>query len=264
MRKAILPVVIALFMFASCVSAPRYGVRDGVERIGIISAMSNEMKLLLDNADIDHVDRVGGFEFNVGKLKGKDVVIVKAGVGKVLSAAAAATLANNYRVVDAIFTGIAGGVGDKTNVLDVVVASELVQHDYGTMTRNEGFIWWPTENADDNGFYQCDYKLADIACESATEIMGSSRVFRGRIATGDQFIASESYVRELQDKFDALACEMEGAAVASVCKQYNIPIVVIRCMSDKADGLARESISNMGDIAADNSSRIVMRMLEKM
>ena len=66
---------------------------------------------------------------------------------------------------------------------------------------------------------------------------------------------------KLQKDFDAIACEMEGAAIAAVCTQYEKPFVVIRAMSDKADGNATESIENMGDIAADNSSRIVIQML---
>ena len=89
-------------------------------------------------------------------------------------------------------------------------------------------------------------------------------MFKGVIASGDQFIASEDYVTFLQDWFNAIACEMEGASVAAVCEKYNVPFVVIRSMSDKADGKAHESIQNMGDIAADHSGRIVMKMLENL
>ena len=71
-------------------------------------------------------------------------------------------------------------------------------------------------------------------------------------------------MKELRDKFDALACEMEGAAVAAVCLRYSTPFVIIRAMSDKADGLAHESMADMGDIAADHSSEIVMKMLSEM
>ena len=87
-------------------------------------------------------------------------------------------------------------------------------------------------------------------------------MFKGVIATGDQFVASESYVDMLQETHDAIACEMEGASIALVCGQYDVPFVVIRAMSDKADGNAHESFDNMGDIAADNSSKIIMQMLK--
>ena len=83
----------------------------------------------------------------------------------------------------------------------------------------------------------------------------------GTIATGDQFVASESYVNQLQKEFGALACEMEGASVASVCEEYDKPYVVIRTMSDKADGKAILTYLFMRDDAADHSCKIVMDML---
>lgn len=101
-----------------------------------------------------------------------------------------------------------------------------------------------------------------LAYDSAVRVLGEEHVFKGTIATGDQFIASEEYVKILQNDFHAIACEMEGAAIAVVCSEYETLFVVIRAMSDKADGLAHESYENMADKAADNSSRIIVKMLE--
>ena len=232
------------------------------ECVGIISAMESEISLLLENADIDHVDSVGGMKFHTGKLCGTPVVIVKAGIGKVRSAAGAATLINLYHPSRIIFTGIAGGVGDETEVLDVVVATDLVEHDYG-MISNDGFKWLD-EYGGENGHIDCDPDLVSLAYDCAAQAVGEDHVFRGTIVTGDQFIASEQYVEKLQKDFNALACEMEGASVAAVSSNYDVPFVVIRSMSDKADGLAHESLENMGFIAADNSCRIVMKMLENL
>ena len=109
-----------------------------------------------------------------------------------------------------------------------------------------------------------DPELVELAYEAAVKVLGEGHVFKGTIATGDQFVASEEYVQKLQHDFDAIACEMEGASIAAVCTQYSVPFVVIRAMSDKADGNAHETIDNMGDLAADNSSRIVMQMLDTM
>ena len=156
---------------------------------------------------------------------------------------------------------MAGGVRDETHVMDMVIATKLIQHDYGQQTAN-GFEW----RAGDNGeadFRECDPELVQIAYDSAVSELGENHVFKGVIASGDQFIASEAYVQKLQEDYDALACEMEGAAVAVVCQNYGIPFVVIRCMSDKADGKAHESYENMVEHAADQSCRVVMRMLEK-
>lgn len=230
--------------------------------IGIISAMDNEIALLLKQADIDHVDHIGDMDFHVGELCGKQVVIVKSGIGKVRAAAGIAAMLDTYNLSKVFFTGIAGGVGDETEVLDVVVATELVQHDYGQIT-NDGFEWYEGYGGD-HGYYPCDPDLVSLAYDSAVRVLGEEHVFKGIITTGDQFIASEEYVKVLQNDFHAIACEMEGAAIAVVCSEYEMPFVVIRAMSDKADGLAHESYENMADRAADNSSRIIMQMLESM
>ena len=172
---------------------------------------------------------------------------------------------NNYNISHVIFTGIAGGVADDTQVLDEVIATRLVEHDYGTFT-NEGFQWTsgdPGEGTEPGDFYPCDPELAEIAYEAAVEVLGAEHVHKGTIATGDQFIASEMYVKYLQDTFDAYACEMEGASVAIVCTKYDKPFVVLRALSDKADGNAQETYDNFGDQAAANSSRIVIKMLEE-
>lgn len=259
-RKSILVLILAVCFFSVNLVYADTGSAPEQPRIGIISAMDTEIDLLLMNAEIDRTDHIGGIDFHVGTLGGKDVVIVRAGIGKVLAAAGTAALLNNYDIESLFFTGVAGGVGDETKVLDVVIASDLVQHDFGTI-QSDGFLWRPGENGI-GGYYPCDEKLIELAYESAVSVVGADHTFKGTIATGDQFVASESYVKELQDKFNAIACEMEGASVAAVCFQYEIPFVVIRAMSDKADGLAHETYENMVDIAADNSCKIIMKMLE--
>ena len=230
--------------------------------IGIISAMQNEIELLLSEAKIDRVDTVGGVDYHVGELCGHPVVISKAGIGKALSAAGTAAMLNRYDVSRILFTGIAGGVGDETRVLDVVVATQLVQHDYGRIT-NDGFEW--TVSLDEKkGYYPCDEALVELAYAAAVDIVGSEHAFRGVIASGDQFVASETYVEKLKRDFNAIACEMEGASIALVCGKYEVPFVVMRTMSDKADGLAHETYNNMADVAAQHSNRIVMEMLNRM
>ena len=237
-------------------------IQEGGGYVGILSAMENEVRLLLSRADISRTDTIGGVDYHIGLLCGRNVVIAQAGIGKVLSAAGTAVMLSKYPVSSVIFTGIAGGVGDETHVLDIVIAEQLVQHDYG-MQNQDGFEWSPSKSGTE-GYYFCDEKLAEAAFAAAVKTVGKGHVFKGLIATGDQFIASESHVHFLQESFGAIACEMEGAAVAAVCEQYGVPYVIIRSMSDKADGNAYESIENMGDLAADRSGRIVMRMLEDM
>ena len=258
----VLVFVLALSAVGSALCGAAGTLPEEPSYLGIISAMQNEVNLLLSHAEIERVETVGLVDFHVGTLCGQRVVIAKAGVGKVLAASGITAMLNRYPVSGVIFTGIAGGVGDETNVLDEVIATRLVQHDYGQITE-DGFGWFEGTNGE-AGFRDCDPSLVVLAYESAVLELGEAHVFKGVIATGDQFVASDSYVKWLQSEFDAIACEMEGAAIAVVCGQYGVPFVIIRAMSDKADGLAHETYENMADIAADQSSRIVMRMLNAM
>ena len=247
-------------LFCGCVEMPE----EPAEFIGIISAMDNEIDLLLKEAVIDRVDTVADVEYHVGSLRGQPVVITRSGIGKIRAASGVTTMLNNYLISKVIFTGIAGGVADEPQVLDEVVATRLVEHDYGILS-NDGFKWRsgdPGFGNEPGVYYDCDPQLIQLAYDAAVEIVGKDHVFKGTVATGDQFIANSEYVQKLLSDYDAYACEMEGAAAAVVCIKYEIPFVVIRALSDKADGNAHESYENFGDTAADNSSRIVLKMLD--
>ena len=262
--KRIVVVFFVLVLLAACFVG--CSKKDEPERIGIISAMDNEIDILLDEAHIDRVDTIGGVKYHVGTLRGKNVVITRAGIGKVLATAGATTLVNSYNISKIVFTGIAGGVADELDVLDEVVATKLVEHDYGLLTDN-GLEWMsgdPGMGGEPGVYYECDPALVEIAYNAAVEVVGAEHAHKGVIATGDQFISSEAYVQTLHDDFNAYACEMEGAAIAIVCTKYGKPFVVIRALSDKADGKAHESYVDFGDVAGDNSSSILLKMLEKM
>ena len=234
------------------------------EYIGIISAMDNEISLLLEEAKIEQKDTIGGIDYYRGTLRGQNVIITRSGIGKIRASSGVTTMLNDYNIKEVYFTGIAGGLLDEEEVLDVIVADKLVEHDFGRLT-NEGFTWTggdPGKGGDTGEYYECDPGLVKLAYDSAIEVMGEDHVFQGLIATGDQFIESEDYVYLLREKFDAYACEMEGASIAVVCQNYDVPLVVIRALSDKADGKAHESYENFGDLAAHNSCRIILKMLE--
>jgi len=265
MKRIVSVLLIFIFLFVllcgtGCASAAQK------ERIGIISAMDNEISVLLSEAKIDRVDTIGGVDYHVGTLHGQAVVITRAGIGKVRASSGVTTMLNTYNISKVLFTGIAGGVTDETQVFDEIIATRLVEHDYGRIT-NDGFIWTsadPGAGITEGLYYECDPTLVDLAYRAAVETVGADHVFKGTIATGDQFIASETYVKSLQEDFDAIACEMEGASVAVVCIKYGKPFVVIRALSDKADGNAHETYTDFGDIAGANSSHILIRMLEMM
>ncbi len=256
---------VLLLFSAGFSAAPAYAAAPEEPLLGIISAMDSEIALLLGEMETERVDTVGGVDYSVGTLHGRDVVVMRSGIGKVRAASAATVLLNRYPVSSVIFTGIAGAVGNETQILDEVIGTRLVQHDYGTLT-NDGFVWTnavPGEEAEGDGYYESDPGLVKLAA-AAGSVLGPEHVFLGTVATGDQFVASEDYVLKLQRDFDAVACEMEGAAVAAVCTRFGIPFVVLRAMSDKADGNASQAEADFGTQAAENSSRIVLRMLDAM
>ena len=265
--KKKLPALILVFITLSslvCGCARKTG--EPTEYIGIISAMDNEIDLLLKEAVIDRVDTIADVKYHVGSLHGQPVVITRSGIGKIRSASGVTTLLNTYPISKVVFTGIAGGVAAEPQVLDEVIATNLVEHDYGIYS-NDGFKWRsgdPGFGNEPGVYYECDPQLVQLAYDAAVVILGEEHVFKGTVATGDQFIANSEYVQKLQSDYDAYACEMEGAAAAVICIKYNTPFVVIRALSDKADGKAHKSYENFGDIAADNSSRIVLEMLDNM
>ena len=252
-----MPLLLLTPFISGCNNAP-------VQYIGIVSAMDNEIALLLEEMQVEKKETDGSIDFYAGKIHNKNVVITKSGIGKIRASLGVTTMLNDYNIKEVYFSGIAGGLRDQEKVLDVVIGDSLVEHDYGRYT-NEGFIWTggdPGMGTDKGEVYYCDPDLVKLAYNSAVAVLGEEHVFKGLIATGDQFIENEEYCARLVEQFDAYACEMEGASVAVACDKYGIPAVVIRALSDKADGKAHDSYADFGDKAARNSSQIILKMLE--
>ena len=130
--------------------------------IGIITAMSNELAMLLEKAEISETKTIGGVDYNIGTLEGQDVVLVQGCIGKSMAAAGTTVLINEFDVKSIIFTGIAGGVGDEVQVLDEVIATDLVFHDYGNQT-NDGFVWDAAAGVYEDGTFPVDEELSKIA-----------------------------------------------------------------------------------------------------
>lgn len=229
--------------------------------IGIIGAMDKEVAGLKSEIKVKEIKNIGGIEFYVGTLQGKDVVLLKSGIGKVNSAMATDILIREFKADKIIFTGVAGAVNNKLNVGDVVISEDLVEHDYDTTAfgNKPGNV-----PGSDNGKFYADKSLISLAESSAQKVLGKAHVFKGTIATGDQFIADKAKVRVLEDTFGAWAVEMEGASVAHVATLYKVPFVVIRAISDKADKYAHVTYDEFSNKAAENSIKIVKDMLKKM
>lgn len=231
------------------------------ERIAIIGAMDSEIKNLLTEMKNVKIEKKATVTFNLGELNGKKVVVFKSGIGKVNAAMSTTMALEKYDINKIIFTGVAGAVSNKLNITDIVISKDLVQHDYDTTVFGikKGMV--PGSN---NGRFYANEDLVNIANKSAQKVLGDNKVYIGTIATGDQFIANKNQVKSLENDFGAMAVEMEGASVAHVSSLYNVPFVVIRSMSDKADGSAHMNYNEFEQIAADNSVKIVKEILTQL
>lgn len=231
-------------------------------KIGIIGAMHEEiveLKELMVNIKERKIRNLTFFE---GELCGKEVVLTESGIGKVNAALSTTLLINEYKTEKIIFTGVAGAVNPEVNVTDIVIGTDLVESDMDvTAGGNYKLGEIPRMK---NSYFKPDSYLFDLAKSAAIKLFGEKKVFLGRIISRDEFVASEEKVKKLNEIFSADCVEMEGAAVAHVCEVLNIPFVVIRSISDKADNEAGMTFDEFVKIAAKNSKLIVEEILNSM
>lgn len=227
--------------------------------IGIIGAMNEEVVELQALMNDIQEEKIGNSSFFKGSLKGKNVVLVECGIGKV-NAAICATLMKKYFNVDLLlFTGVAGGVNPNINIGDIVIGTDLVEHDFDATAF--GYELGQIPRMAEYKF-KADENLKNIAYSSAVKAFGKEKVWEGRIVSGDQFVASPEKIKWLRETFDAYCTEMEGAAVAHVCYTFNLPFLVIRAISDKADDDAKVDYPEFVKLAAKNSKTIIEGILE--
>lgn len=211
-----------------------------MSRLGIVGAMHDELRALLEAMPDETPVRRAGREFWVGHLDGQEVVVVLSRIGKVAAATTATVLLCEFGVSRIVFTGTAGGLAPGVNVGDVVVADALLQHDLDVsplFPRYEVPLYGRDRFATDAGMSQA---LADAAQAMLAEAgAGQARVHRGLIVSGDRFVSQRAENDALCARLpEALAVEMEGAALAQVCHDFGVPYAVVRTVSDRADDAA--------------------------
>lgn len=228
--------------------------------LGIISAMTEELELLLNEMTIEDKITKANMTFHKGTLGNKNIIAVVCGIGKVNAAVCTQILISEYNVTSVINVGVAGGIGKDIYPGDVVVATDLVQHDMDTTIFGDAIGQVPRL---DTFAFKCDEKLVKAAVEACEEIK-EINTFSGRIVSGDQFISSVDKIKWLLDTFNAVSCEMEGASIAHVCYLNNVPCVVIRSISDNANNGAHMDYDKFLPIAIKNSTTILKTMLPKL
>ncbi len=220
--------------------------------LAIMGAMEQEVVSLRARLSRRVDQMVFGVEIHRGCLDGVDVLLSRSGIGKVNAAAATLALYQSG-ASSLIFSGLAGGVDPQLNPGDMVVATELIQHDFDvTMGVDPGQI--PGEPFS----WSTDPAITDRLELAAHRIDPNLKVLRGRIASGDQFIASAEKSAWLFNTMDSVATEMEGAAVAQIASHLGLPFGVIRTISDNANHCADVDFDSFLPVAAERGLRIML------
>lgn len=234
-----------------------------MNKIGIIGAMDVEISILRDemnkNGSLKKVES-GNLVFNVGKLGGKDVVVVKSGVGKVNAALCAQRLILEFGVEAIINTGIAGAMEEGLHIHDMVVSTDAVYHDMDATA----FGYEPTEIPQMHiSSFDADDDLIEAAAKAfaETENPNKNKLIRGRVASGDQFVAFPELKNKISEICSPACVEMEGAAIAHACFVSNIPFVILRCISDNADESYEVTYSFNEQVASEECANVVMKMI---
>lgn len=263
-------IMIAAFMLIGCSPKQEGSTNTSTEEntnpeqsekriIGIIGAMIEEVEILRDKMEIESTETIAGMEFYKGTLDGENIVLVQSGVGKVNAAACTQVLVDHFGVDYLINSGVAGALNPDITIGDIVISTDAVQHDVDITALGEkpGVI-----SRMDSSYFGADEKLIQLAQSAAEGLAGDINVFQGRIASGDQFIASTEQKEWITENFSPYAVEMEGAAIAHVAQLNEVPFVIIRAISDDAGGEADIKYEDFVKTAAENASQMIEEMIK--
>ena len=226
--------------------------------IGLIGAMDEEVAVIKDWMTDVREETIAGCDFFIGHFEGKDVVLLKSGIGKVNVAVSTTLLLSQFKPEYVINIGSAGGFDPDLNVGDVVISDHVVHHDVDVTAF--GYVMGQVPNMP--ATFSADQKLinqAKAALNSVTQVQAKV----GLIGTGDSFMSDPARVESVRSTFPSLvAVEMEAAAVAQVCFKFGVPFVVVRSLSDIAGKESPQSFEEYLKVAAENSSLMIQQMLK--
>ena len=233
-------------------------------KIGIIGAMDSEIEHLVSCLENKTETEACGYSFYSGGLCGRQVIILKCGVGKVNAARGTQLLIDKFAPGMILNTGIAGAASPDLRVGDAVIANGLVQHDFDVTAFGcaPGYLCTGADRVRPTVLLP-DKNLSDMLTKAAGQILKSESVKEGVIATGDVFIADLQKRSYLRAQFNAVAADMESAAIAHTAFCAAVPFAILRVISDNADGQAAE-ISDRAEVdTARRSAEIIIELLNR-
>lgn len=225
-----------------------------MNRLGIIGAMELEVETLKAQMKVEEIVTRASMQFYKGTLEGTKVVVVKSGIGKINAALCVQILVDVFKVSYIINTGVAGSLNADLNIGDIVISSDAVHHDVDV--RIFGYALGEVPGIGTREF-KADEKLVALAEKCCLEVNPDTNVRVGRIVSGDQFISSREVKDALITNFQGLCTEMEGASIAQGAYLNQVPFVIIRAISDKADDSAEEDYPTFERKAAIHCANLV-------
>lgn len=229
--------------------------------LGIIGAMDEEVAKIKEQMENVKVMSKAAMDFYEGTLGGKDVVVVRSGIGKVNAAMCTQILVDNYQVDAVVNTGIAGSLNANIDIGDIVLSVDTIEHDMDAVAF--GYPLGQIPRMDTLAF-KADDKLRALAKKVCQEVVPEISVFEGRVVSGDQFISDKKKKEWLVENFDGYCTEMEGAAIAHAAYLNKTPYLVIRAISDKADDSASMDYPTFEAQAIDHSVKLLLELCKQM
>jgi adenosylhomocysteine nucleosidase len=204
-------------------------------KLGIIGAMTVEVELLAERMDITSTLERSVTTFYEGTLNGCDVVVAKCGVGKVNAAACTQSMIDLFGVTHLVNTGVAGSLAEELGIGDLLVSLDVVHHDVDVTALG----YEPHQLPDfSEVFFTADPLMCENLERACETVAPQANCLRGRVASGDQFVSGVEQRSRIRGALGASCAEMEGAAIAQVATVNDVPFVILRAISDHADGSA--------------------------
>ena len=230
-------------------------------KIGIIGATEVEVATLKSNMTVKNTVKKASMEFYEGTIGNTEVVVVRSGIGKVNAGICVQILIDLFNVTHVINTGIAGSLNADINIGDIVLSTDACYHDVDITVfgYKKGEI--PQIGAAE---FKADDELREKAKASIKKAAPDIGVFEGRVCSGDQFISSAEVKDAIIKEHGGLCTEMEGAAIAQASYLNNTPFLIIRAISDKADGGAEVDYPTFEAKAAKDCAAIVMEIIAEL
>ena len=230
-----------------------------MKRYGIIAAMQEEMQEIKKIMTETEEQKIYELTFYVGKINSTEVVLVEAGVGKVNAARTTQILINNFEIEAIINVGSAGAANDELDIGDIVIGKKLVQHDFDITAfgHPKGFI------SNVGQYVESDSKLIAKIEQTISKLQDKSfKIKIATIASGDIFCTEPKMKEKIRTKFEADAIEMEGAAIAQVCKLDGVPFIIIRSISDSPNGNNNITFEQFLEQASKRCAKIILEYLK--